>query len=247
MTSLADALSMPVPTAPSSTSSSRSARQFSESSAVSSEPSPVGTHTNASPAAISSATSRNPPLLEFTKRKRWADLLLTELSEAVVIVLSPAGKIWYCGAAVAELLGWKDEDMVDREFCEYVNRTWHAPPHKIVLSLLQDDDIGPFRASFQRCIHLRNELITYIRLRCKPASVGRTSIPQDFQASANAPVKEVLFEIEGFPHFVPSASNGGAGDCTCFFMMAKPYPSRNMAMYAFMNFFRTAMRLMYLI
>lgn len=78
---------------------------------------------------------------------------------------------------------------------------------------------------------------------------------------ANSPSREVLFEIKGYPHFVvPSnlaqGSNGfnvselqtmatmdahagpsngirssNSGVFKCFFAMAKPYPSRNTAMY----------------
>ncbi|THH27782.1 hypothetical protein EUX98_g6405 [Antrodiella citrinella] len=190
MTSLAGALSMPLPATASSSSSATPTEE------------PV----------TSSDTPRNPPpVFEFTKRKRWADLLVTELSEAIIFVLSPTAKVWYCGAAVADLLGWRDDDVVDREFSEYVNQ----------------DDIGPFHAAFQRCIHNRSELLTYIRLRCKPASTAH-NVSQDFQASASSSVKEVLFEIKGYPHFVPDT--GVITECKCFFMMAKPYPSRNTAM-----------------
>lgn len=59
---------------------------------------------------------------EFTtKRKRWADLLVTELREAIVLVLSPACKVWYCGAAVEDLLGWTDEELVDGDITDLMN------------------------------------------------------------------------------------------------------------------------------
>jgi hypothetical protein len=79
------------------------------------------------------------------------------------------------------------------------------------------------------------------------------------QQSPKPPSKEILFEIKGYPHFVvsstlgqqssnrfevgdlqamdsqPGPSNsvpqsGTSGLFKCFFLMAKPYPSRNTAM-----------------
>ncbi|KAH8099502.1 blue light receptor [Cristinia sonorae] len=159
------------------------------------------------PSSSTTTVTATPSVFEFTKRKRWADLLITELSEAILFVLSPAGKVWYCGAAVTELLGWKDEDVVDRQFSDYVNQA----------------DLGLFQSTFQQCILQRGEILTYIRLRSKPTLPKLSSMSQDFQALANAPVNEVLFEVKGYPHFVVT------GECKCFFLMAKPYPSRNTA------------------
>ena len=61
------------------------------------------------------------PTFEFTKRKRWADLLITELTEAIILILSTQCQILYCSAAVKELLGWRDEDLIDTEFLDLVN------------------------------------------------------------------------------------------------------------------------------
>jgi PAS domain-containing protein len=58
---------------------------------------------------------------EFTKKKRWADLIITELTEVIVLILSTQCQILYCSAAVKELLGWRDEDLIDTEFLELVN------------------------------------------------------------------------------------------------------------------------------
>lgn len=58
---------------------------------------------------------------EFTKKKRWADLLITELTEVIILILSIQCQILYCSAAVKELLGWKDEDLIDTEFLDLVN------------------------------------------------------------------------------------------------------------------------------
>lgn len=71
---------------------------------------------------------------------------------------------------------------------------------------------------FAQAIAARGDLLTYARLKCKPEYYGA--------AEYHAPQKEVLFEIMGYPHVGPD------DECSCFFAMAKPYPSRNIAMYA---------------
>ena len=62
-----------------------------------------------------------PPPWEFTRRKRWADLLMTELSEAIVLVLSPRRKVLFCNPAVREILGWQDGELIDKDFKDFVN------------------------------------------------------------------------------------------------------------------------------
>ena len=61
------------------------------------------------------------PPWEFTRRKRWADLLTTELSEAIVLVLSPRRKVLFCNPAVREILGWQDGELIDKDFKDFVN------------------------------------------------------------------------------------------------------------------------------
>lgn len=61
------------------------------------------------------------PPWEFTRRKRWADLLMNELSEAIVLVLSPRRKILFCNPAVREILGWQDGELIDKDFKDFVN------------------------------------------------------------------------------------------------------------------------------
>lgn len=71
----------------------------------------------------SGAGQAQPPskTYDFTKRKRWADLLLTELVDNIPFILSVAGKILYCGNAVTELLGWKDVELLDINFMQLVD------------------------------------------------------------------------------------------------------------------------------
>jgi hypothetical protein len=77
--------------------------------------------------SLSSNVSGNPTSIsipstfEFTKRKRWADLLIHELSEAIIFVLSNECKVLFCSRAVSELLGWRDTELIDKDLVDLVN------------------------------------------------------------------------------------------------------------------------------
>ena len=62
------------------------------------------------------------PTYEFTKRKRWPDLLITDLADSVLFILSPSCIILYVATGVNELLGWRDVDLVDLDFIKLINR-----------------------------------------------------------------------------------------------------------------------------
>ena len=70
------------------------------------------------------------PPWEFTRRKRWADLLITELSEAIVLVLSPRRKVHFCNPAVREILGWQDGELIDKDFKDFVNGLYPSRPYR---------------------------------------------------------------------------------------------------------------------
>ncbi|GBE81718.1 hypothetical protein SCP_0400890 [Sparassis crispa] len=149
----------------------------------------------------SAPKQKEPQTFEFTKRKRWADLLITELSDAIILVLNATGKVWYCGAAVTELLGWRDEELVDGD----------------LVNLMNVDDRASFRTMFADCLHTRRPLLAYARLQCK----NEFCVAHDYSSRP----REVLFEITGQPHVSPQTDK-----FQCFFATAKPYPSRNTAM-----------------
>ncbi|KAI0273452.1 hypothetical protein BC834DRAFT_853891 [Gloeopeniophorella convolvens] len=163
--------------------------------------------------AVAGPSSRPAPVLqtqpaappwEFTRRKRWADLLITELTEAIVLVLSPTCKVLFCNPAVRDILAWQDEDMIDKDLTELVNV----------------NDRLSFCTAYSRSIEHREDLHVYARLRCKP-EISFSRIP----LNPPTPPREVLLEVTGYPHFMP-----GENACKCFFAVAKPYPSRNTAM-----------------
>jgi hypothetical protein len=60
------------------------------------------------------------PTYEFTKRKRWADLLLTEPADDITFVLSFSCIVLYCSLTVKELLGWKDVDLIDCDLIDLI-------------------------------------------------------------------------------------------------------------------------------
>jgi len=128
---------------------------------------------------------------------------MTELSEAIVLVLSPRRKVLFCNPAVREILGWQDGELVDKDFKDFVN---------------VNDRLG-FCETYAHSIERHEDLHIYARLFCKSDSFTHMSV------ASSSPDKEVLLEIMGYPHFVL-----GESACKCFFAVAKPYPSRNTAM-----------------
>ena len=77
--------------------------------------------------AVASLTQKS-TYYEFTKRKRWADLLITGLVDSVLFILSPSCTILYVATAVNEMLGWRDVDLVDLDFIKLINRTLQVNP-----------------------------------------------------------------------------------------------------------------------
>ncbi|KAF5388989.1 hypothetical protein D9757_005088 [Collybiopsis confluens] len=177
-------------------------RHISMSSSTTSTTSP-STRKQSGPAvtAVAAAASQT---FEFTKRKRWADLLISELADTCIFVFSSNLKILYCNPAVNELLGWRETDVLDHDFTELIN----------------NDDQRAFRASFDESLAGRKELLAYTRMKC--------SIPTSGVSYPFLPMKEILFEIKGYPRFV--VENVASSGCQCFFAMAKPYISRNITM-----------------
>lgn len=167
------------------------------------------------------SSSVQKPLLtyEFTKRKRWADLLVTELTDVIIFVLSPTCKVLYCGTAVTELLGWRDVDLVDYDLVDLISCMDLSKQSTLLTEALcccTADDQADFRTRFDDSVRTGGEMLSYVRLKCNETmSYPPTSC------------KDVLFEIKGYPHVADEHDV----DSTCFFAMAKPYPGRNTAMY----------------
>lgn len=69
------------------------------------------------PIQAGSATG-TPKTFEFTKRKRWADLLVTELADGINLILSKMRVILYCAPVITEMTGWKSADLLGCDFNE---------------------------------------------------------------------------------------------------------------------------------
>jgi hypothetical protein len=81
------------------------------------------------------------------------------------------------------------------------------------------NDRHGFCDTYSHCIERREELNFYARFLCKSDAFTHMTI------TPPPPTKEILLEIIGYPHFIL-----GESTCRCFFVVAKPYPSRNAAM-----------------
>src|ERR1700742_1137727 len=68
------------------------------------------------------------PVFEFTKRKKWDDLLLSELHLTILFILSlssqqSSSKILFTGynSALSDVLGYNDTELLDSSFGDIMN------------------------------------------------------------------------------------------------------------------------------
>ncbi|KAJ6502116.1 white collar 2 type of transcription factor [Mycena sanguinolenta] len=151
---------------------------------------------------LSSATGPN---FEFGKRKRWADLVVTELVDVLLLILSPQGKVLYCGNGLKGLLGWTDDDMIDYDFTD----------------LLDAEDRAGFTKAFEESLHTGNAMTSvYVRIRTAPSKLS------------DPPTSEQLvFEVNGRAQITDAAEDStDETPVQVFFMVAKPHPNKNVAM-----------------
>jgi ribosomal protein L37AE/L43A len=141
---------------------------------------------------------------EFTKRKRFADLLVTELSDAIILVLSPSGDIFYVGVALTELLGWTEGEWLDAPLTDYIHT----------------NDRRTFLESFENSIQTGGQISCYVRLLRKLPEGPSAQSPQSTESSS------IPYEINGHPKYAPDGTN----QCSCYFAVAKPYPGRSAAL-----------------
>ncbi|KAJ7766816.1 white collar 2 type of transcription factor [Mycena metata] len=152
----------------------------------------------------------NSPLLplssanfEFGKRKRWADLVITELVDVLLLVLSPQGKVLYCGNGLKGLLGWQDADLIDYDFAD----------------LLNAEDKDGFMQAFDDSLRTANPLTShYVRIRTAPSSLSDPPTSE-----------ELLFEVNGRPQII-EADDNPAQPVQVFFISARPHPNKSVAL-----------------
>ncbi|KAF7363821.1 hypothetical protein MSAN_01040000 [Mycena sanguinolenta] len=151
---------------------------------------------------LSSATAPN---FEFGKRKRWADLVVTELVDVLLLILSPQGKVLYSGNGLKGLLGWTDDDIIDYDFTD----------------LLNAEDREGFTKAFEESLRTGNAMTSvYVRIRTAPSKLS------DPPAS-----EQLVFEVNGRAQITDAAEDGTDDTpVQVFFMVAKPHPNKNVAM-----------------
>ena len=91
----------------------------------------------------------NPTTFEFTRRKKWQDILLSELPDTVLFVLDVHRVIQYANPGATEALGWDVEEMVDKDVLDFVNSA--SPITLLFLQNICSDLCGVFYALDERC------------------------------------------------------------------------------------------------
>jgi PAS domain S-box-containing protein len=147
----------------------------------------------------SSTQTTGSTLTEFTKRRNWSQRVLEELKD-MLYILTPDGRLLYVSASVKPLTGYEPQDLKGNFISDFIH----------------SDDSALFVREFNESIATGNPLRFFYRFR-------------------TAENKYIIFEAHGHPHLTsepaPIQLNGGpppsAGFCYGFFMMARPYPTKN--------------------
>ena len=154
------------------------------------------------PAQMSSTT-----LTEFTKRRNWSQRIIEELKDFLHI-LTPDGRILYASPSCKAITGYDPQALIGKFIAEYVH----------------PDDSGIFMREFNESIASGNALRCFYRFKKDDGTY-------------------IIFECDGHPHLSPEPRdqnemnqrpNNGVppvqGMCRGFFMMARPYPTKNAAL-----------------
>lgn len=152
----------------------------------------------------SAAGGTGSTLTDFTKRRNWSQRVLEELRDFLHI-LTPEGRILYCSPSTKALTGYEPFYLVGKFISDFVHQ----------------DDQGIFICEFNEAIASGNPLRFFYRFK-------------------RADEKYAIFEAHGHPHLSSEVSafsslSGQAGlptqgFCRGFFMMSRPYPTKNAGM-----------------
>lgn len=149
----------------------------------------------------------NSTLTEFTKRRNWSQRVIEELKDFLHI-LTPEGRILYASPSCRNLTGYGPQQLVGRFMGEFVH----------------PDDSGIFMREFNESIASGNPLRFFYRFKKEDGTY-------------------IIFECDGHPHISSDSRPAAFGDmsaanaitpvsslCKGFFMMARPYPTKNAAL-----------------
>ncbi|KAI7078483.1 hypothetical protein KC327_g1962 [Hortaea werneckii] len=152
--------------------------------------------------------TNNSTLTEFTKRRNWSSRIIEEL-KGFLHILTPDGRILYVSPSCKTITGYEPHHLIG----------------KFIGELVHPDDSGIFMREFNESIASGNELRFFYRFKKEDGTF-------------------LIFECDGHPHISPEPhlsagfpqeqQNGGTppitGVCRGFFMMARPYPTKNAAL-----------------
>ncbi|KAG8630156.1 hypothetical protein KVT40_001775 [Elsinoe batatas] len=148
-------------------------------------------------------------LTDFTKRRNWSQRVIEELKDFLHI-LTPDGRILYVSPSCKSITGYEPGDLIGKFMGDFVH----------------PDDSGIFMREFNESIASANALRFFYRFKKDDGTY-------------------VIFECDGHPHIsseTPTIGFNGmgmnqspsmaptTGFCRGFFMMARPYPTRNAAL-----------------
>lgn len=138
-------------------------------------------------------------LTEFTKRRNWSQRVIEEIKD-LLYILTPDARFLYLSPSTKLLTGHEPTDLIGKFIHDFIHM----------------DDSSLFLREFNESIATGHALRMFYRLRSKEG-------------------KFIIFECHGHPHLTNDVSHleltGGprnnAGFCAGFFMMARPYPTKN--------------------
>lgn len=242
---------------------------------------PGAPHTNVS--AVGSAGNsgnvkapQTPKTFDFTRRRRWADVLLSALPGAALFVIDKHGSIEYSGPGTRAVLGWDVDDVIERNVLEFVNgESYLFHLFNLITSLIYfrpviayadgcgyvEDDRDAFSARLRRALVSREDLACFTRLKRKPRpALNSAGLSTTNTGSSSGPVTAapdvLLFDVRGHALYLdfelddidgssakhsrrqgaPIANDNDVSGTVLFFLMAKPYPSRNVAMCVYLEY-----------
>lgn len=148
-------------------------------------------------------------LTDFTKRRNWSQRVIEELKDFLHI-LTPDGRILYVSPSCKTITGYDPQDLVGKFMGDFIH----------------PDDSGIFMREFNESIASANTLRFFYRFKKDDGSY-------------------VIFECDGHPHMssegnaiaISNRNNSNNASlpptgnfCRGFFMMARPYPTKNAAL-----------------
>jgi PAS domain S-box-containing protein len=149
------------------------------------------------------APQNSSTLTEFTKRRNWSQRIIEELKDFLHI-LTPDGRILWVSPSCKAITGYDNHMVIGKFIAEFVH----------------PDDSGIFMREFNESIASGNSLRFFYRFKKEDGTF-------------------MIFECDGHPHISnePGMISGQAQDqppmtgvCRGFFMMARPYPTKNAAL-----------------